>query len=67
MRGRSTYGFTRGMAEDAEAALRDVDGLIADALEIVVDARDGEDEAEVGGHQLMEREELDDAVVDFEL
>ncbi len=55
------------VAEDAEAALGDVDGLIADALEVVVDARDGEDEAEVGGHQLMEREELDDAVVDFEL
>jgi hypothetical protein len=55
------------VAKDAEAALRDVHGLIADALEVVVDARDGEDEAEVGGHQLMEREELDDAVVDFEL
>jgi hypothetical protein len=55
------------VAEYADTGLRDVHGLIADALEIVVDARDGEDEAKVGGHQLMEREYLDDAVVDFEL
>ena len=55
------------MAKDARGGLRDVDGLIADALEIVVDAGNGEDEAEVDGHQLMEREELHDAVVDFDL
>jgi hypothetical protein len=55
------------MAKDARRGLRDVDGLIADALEIVVDAGDGEDKAEVDGHQLMEREKLEDAVVDFEL
>jgi hypothetical protein len=59
--------FYAGMAEDADAGLGDVDGLIADALEVVVDARDSEDEAEVGGHELMEREDLNDAVVDFEL
>ena len=34
-----------GMAEDARRGLGDVDGLIADALEIVVDAGNGEDEA----------------------
>ena len=60
-------GFYAWMAQDADAGLGDVDGLIADALEVVVDAGDGEDEAEVGGHQLMQREELEDAVVDFEL
>ncbi len=49
------------------ADLRDVDGLIADAFEIVVDARNGEDKAEIDGHQLVEREQLDDAVVDFDL
>ena len=59
--------FYARVAKDADAGLRDVDGLIADALEIVVDARNSEDEAEVGGHQLMQREHLDDAVVDFEL
>src|SRR6266478_3906195 len=55
------------MAEDAEGTLGDVDRLITDALKIVVDARDGEDEAEVDGHELVQREKLDDAVVDFHL
>jgi hypothetical protein len=55
------------VAKDARGRLRDVDGLIADALEVVVDARDGKNQAQVGGHQLMEREELNDAVVNFEL
>jgi len=55
------------MTKNARGGLRDVHGLVTDAFEIVVDAGDGEDEAEVSGHQLMEGEELDDAVVDFEL
>jgi hypothetical protein len=55
------------MAKDASCSLGYVDGLIAYALEIVVDARDGKDKAEIDGHQLMESEELEDAVVDFEL
>jgi hypothetical protein len=59
--------FNAWVTKDTHAGLRDVNGLIADALEIVVDSRDGEDEAKVGGHQLMEREKLDDTVVDFEL
>ena len=56
-----------GVAQDANGGLGDVDGLIADAFEVIVDARDREDQTEVGSHQLVEREELDDAVVDFEL
>src|SRR5271169_1295910 len=55
------------MAKNARGGLRDVDGLVADALEVVVDAGDGEDEAEIDSHQLVEREELDNAVVDFKL
>jgi hypothetical protein len=55
------------MAKDARRGLGDVHGLVPDALEVVVDAGDGENEAKVDGHQLMERQELDDAVVDFEL
>ena len=55
------------MAQDALRGLRDVDGLIADALEIVVDARNGQHEAQVGGHQLMQRQQLHDAVVNFHL
>ena len=60
-------GLHARMAKDARRGLRDVDGLVADTLEIVVDAGNSEDKAEVDGHQLMERQELDDAVVDFEL
>jgi len=37
------------VAKDAQGALRDVDGLIADALEIVIDARDSQHEAEIDG------------------
>jgi hypothetical protein len=60
-------GLDTGMAEDAQSALSDVDGLIADALEIVVDARDRQDEAEIDGHELVQRKKLNDAVVDFHL
>jgi hypothetical protein len=55
------------MAEHAHGGLRDVDGLIADALEVAIDARDGEEEAQVGGHGLLEREEALDALVNFNL
>jgi len=53
--------------EDAERTLGDVDSLIADALKIVIDAGNGQDEAEIGGHELVEREKLNDTIVDFHL
>src|SRR5438445_6502711 len=55
------------VAKDTKSALGDVDGLIADALQIIVDAGDGQDEAEIGGHELVQGEKLDDAVVNFHL
>jgi hypothetical protein len=55
------------MAEDAQGGLGDIDGLIADAFEIVIDAGHGEDEAQVDGHGLLEGEETLDAVIDLEL
>ena len=60
-------GLDARVAEDAGGGLGDVDGLVADALEVVVDAGNGEDEAKIHGHQLMEGEELDNAIVDFDL
>jgi hypothetical protein len=60
-------GLDARMAKDPRSGLGDVDGLVADALEVVVDAGDSEHEAEIDGHQLMKREELDDAVVNFDL
>ena len=55
------------MAQDAHGGLRDVDGLVADAFEIVVDARDGEEEAQIDGHGLLQREQALDALVDLDL
>jgi hypothetical protein len=60
-------GLDARVAEDAQGALSDVDGLIADALEVVVNARDRQDEAEIRGHELVQGEKLHDAVVDFHL
>jgi len=55
------------MAENSQGALRDVDGLIADAFEIVIDARNGQDETQVHGHELVQSEKLNDAIVNFDL
>jgi hypothetical protein len=55
------------VAKDAQGALGDVDGLIADALEIVIDTRDSQHEAEIDGHELVQGEKLNDAIVDFHL
>src|SRR6266571_4434210 len=49
-------GLYARVAKDAQSSLRDVDGLIADALEIVIDARDRQHEAEIDGHELVKRE-----------
>jgi len=55
------------MTEHSHRGLRDIDGLVADAFEVAIDARDGEEEAQVGGHGLLEREESLDALVNFDL
>jgi hypothetical protein len=65
--GKVHVGLDARVAKDALGALSNVDGLIANAFEIVVDAGNGEDEAEVNGHELVEGEKLDDAVVNFHL
>ena len=43
-------GLYLRMAEDAHGGLRDIDGLIADAFEVAIDAGNGEEKAQVGGH-----------------
>ena len=47
--------------------LRDIDGLVADAFEVVVDARHRQHQPQVHSHQLMERQELHDADVNLDL
>src|SRR5882762_7717511 len=60
-------GLHARVAKDAQGSLGDVDGLIADALEIVIDARDSQHEAEIDGHELVQGEKLNDTIVDFHL
>jgi hypothetical protein len=55
------------VAQDARSGLGDVDGLIADAFQVAIDARDGEEEAQVRGHGLLRGEEALDALVNFDL
>ena len=55
------------MPENAHGRLRDVDGLVAYAFEIAIDARDGEEKSKIGGHGLLQREKALDAFVDFDL
>ena len=47
--------------------MRDVHGLVADAFQVVVDARDGQHETQVGGHQLLQGQQLHHAIVNFNL
>jgi hypothetical protein len=60
-------GLDARVAKNAHGSLRDVHGLITNALEVIVDAGNGQDKAEVNGHELVEREKLDHAVVDLHL
>src|SRR6266852_5669287 len=60
-------GFHARMAQDAQRALGDIHGLVTDALEVVVDAGNRENKAKIDSHQLMQREELNDTVVNFKL
>ena len=48
-------------------ALRDVGGLVADALEVAIDLDDGEDEAEIDGHGLLFGEQIVGHLVDVAL
>ena len=48
-------------------ALGDVDGVVADALEVVVDLQRRDQEPQVHGDRLLERQELDRLVLDHHL
>src|SRR5262245_49747251 len=51
----------------ALGSFRDVDREVADALEIGVDLDRRHDRAKVGGHRLVERQQLETAAVDFDV
>jgi hypothetical protein len=56
-----------GKLDEIHDALGDVDGLIADALEIGVDLGDGENEAQVDGGGLLGGKNVESEFVDFAL
>src|SRR6266550_5028299 len=60
-------GLHARMAHNTLRRLRDVDRLVAHALQIVIDTRYGQHKAEVRGHELLKRQQLHHAVVDLNL
>ena len=58
---------TGSVSRQRDGALGDVDGEVADALELVVDLDDGHDEAQVAGHRLVEREDLEALLLELDL
>src|SRR6266403_2367482 len=56
-------GLYARVAKDAEGPLGDVHGLIADALEVDIDARHGQRKTEIHGHELVQGKKLNDAIV----
>ena len=61
----SISGLTGAMLQVALAGFADVDGQVADALEVGVDLDGGDDHAQVGGHRLVQRQQLEAAIVHF--
>src|SRR5580658_7882897 len=55
------------MTQDAHGRLRDVHGLVANAFEVAIDARNSEEKAQVSGHGLLQCEQALDALVNFDL
>ncbi len=60
-------GLTGAVLQIALGRLGDVDGEIADALEVGVDLDGGDNRPQVGGHRLMQRQQLEAAVVDLDV
>jgi len=59
--------LTGGMRRVAARGLGDVDGQVADAFEVGVDLDRGDNRAQVGGHRLVQREQLEAAVVHLDV
>jgi hypothetical protein len=60
-------GLDLRVAKDARGGLRDVDGLVADTLEVAINARNREKEAKIGGDRLLRGEQALDALINFNL
>ena len=67
MRGMSISGLSGGWGSSLMRVLGDVHGLVADPLQVGVDLHGRRDEAQVRGHRLLQRQQLQAAVVDLDL
>jgi hypothetical protein len=56
-----------GMAKNAQGGLGDINGLIADSLQIAIDAADRENETKILSHGLLKGQQALDAIVDLDL
>ena len=65
IRGMSISGLTGGCMQVALAGLGDVHRQVADPLQVGVDLHGRDDDAQVGGHRLMQGQQLEAAIVHF--
>ncbi len=67
MRGNVHRQLHFGLADEVENALRDIDRLVAYALEVGVDLHHRHDEAEVHRHRLLHGQQVERQFVDLAL
>ena len=67
IRGMSISSLDRRVLQVTSDGLGNVDGEVADALEVGVDLDGGDDRAQVHRHRLMQRQELEAAVVNLDV
>ena len=61
------HRLQRRRLQETECGLRDIDRLIADAFEVRAHLHGRRDEAQVGGHRLLEGEHLQTPIIDLNL
>src|SRR5271157_4749359 len=60
-------GLDQGLVHQGKCTLDDVDRQISHPLEVVVDLNGGGEKAQVGGHGLLESQQLGSEIVDLDL
>ena len=66
MCGMSIIGLMTGLFHQRQRALGDVDRQIAHALQVGVDLEGGDDQAQIGRHGLLQRQQVDGELVDLD-
>ena len=63
----SISGLTGGCCSVALGRLGDIDREVADPLEVGVDLDRRDDRAQIGGHRLVQRQQLEASVIDLDV